>query len=196
MLPGYSRCLPEIYSGVCSWCDALFYCVRPRHIYCSRSCGYLSRKNRRATQVKTCRICGSTDQLMFHRSRPNECKPCYSKIKAAYHSTERGHQIRSSATKRWRNSPSGWETLSRLSANRLGTVKDGSLTAQQWQMVLAVHLWSCAYCGSQENLSVDHVRPISRGGQHNVLNVVPACRRCNSKKGNRRGDRWLKEALV
>jgi 5-methylcytosine-specific restriction endonuclease McrA len=45
--------------------------------------------------------------------------------------------------------------------------------------------WSCQYCGSQaENL--DHVVPRSKGGTHTWDNVVAACRRCNSRKENRR----------
>ncbi len=42
----------------------------------------------------------------------------------------------------------------------------------------------CQYCGSQaENL--DHVVPRSRGGTHTWENVVAACRRCNTRKGNK-----------
>jgi len=42
----------------------------------------------------------------------------------------------------------------------------------------------CQYCGRQaENL--DHVVPRSQGGEHSWLNVVAACRRCNSTKGGR-----------
>ncbi len=45
--------------------------------------------------------------------------------------------------------------------------------------------WTCQYCGgAAENL--DHVVPKSKGGQHAWDNVVAACRRCNSRKENRR----------
>jgi len=43
--------------------------------------------------------------------------------------------------------------------------------------------YRCQYCGSQaENL--DHVIPRSRGGTHTWENVVAACRRCNTRKGD------------
>jgi len=43
----------------------------------------------------------------------------------------------------------------------------------------------CQYCaGPAENL--DHVIPRSRGGSHTWENVVAACRRCNTRKGNRK----------
>jgi 5-methylcytosine-specific restriction endonuclease McrA len=47
----------------------------------------------------------------------------------------------------------------------------------------------CAYCGTrgpEDDLTVEHIAPVSRGGQHTWTNVVTACRSCNTRKGNRR----------
>jgi 5-methylcytosine-specific restriction endonuclease McrA len=47
----------------------------------------------------------------------------------------------------------------------------------------------CAYCGdhyAEADLTVEHIVPVSRGGQHTWTNVVTACRSCNTRKGNRR----------
>jgi len=44
---------------------------------------------------------------------------------------------------------------------------------------------SCQYCGSSKRLTLDHVMPRSKGGQHTWDNVVTACERCNSHKGDR-----------
>ena len=44
---------------------------------------------------------------------------------------------------------------------------------------------ACAYCGSTENLTLDHVVPLSREGSHTIENLVAACRPCNSRKGAR-----------
>ncbi|MFQ4145726.1 HNH endonuclease [Chlorogloeopsis sp. ULAP02] len=55
--------------------------------------------------------------------------------------------------------------------------------------VLRRDRYSCQYCDSSKNLTLDHVIPRSRGGQHTWDNVVAACERCNSSKG----DRSLKE---
>jgi 5-methylcytosine-specific restriction endonuclease McrA len=46
----------------------------------------------------------------------------------------------------------------------------------------------CMYCGnkfSDRDLSRDHVRPISRGGDDRWNNVVTACKRCNNHKAGR-----------
>ena len=41
----------------------------------------------------------------------------------------------------------------------------------------------CVYCGSCENLSVDHILPKSLGGGDEEENLVTSCSRCNSMKG-------------
>ncbi|XP_068635406.1 uncharacterized protein [Aristolochia californica] len=43
----------------------------------------------------------------------------------------------------------------------------------------------CQYCSSGENLTIDHVLPISRGGEWKWENLVTACAKCNSKKGQK-----------
>ena len=48
--------------------------------------------------------------------------------------------------------------------------------------------FACQYCGSREDLTIDHVYPRSRGGRHGWDNVVTACRVCNQRKGSRTPD--------
>lgn len=43
----------------------------------------------------------------------------------------------------------------------------------------------CRHCGATEDLCVDHVRPVARGGTSERSNLQPLCRRCNSSKGAR-----------
>lgn len=42
----------------------------------------------------------------------------------------------------------------------------------------------CQYCGTTEELTLDHVVPKSRGGKTNWDNLATACKRCNSRKGD------------
>jgi hypothetical protein len=42
----------------------------------------------------------------------------------------------------------------------------------------------CQYCGSTEDLTLDHVMPKSRAGKTTWDNLTTACRRCNSRKGD------------
>jgi 5-methylcytosine-specific restriction endonuclease McrA len=43
----------------------------------------------------------------------------------------------------------------------------------------------CQYCGSREELTVDHIIPVSRGGKTEFENCVTACKICNARKGNK-----------
>jgi 5-methylcytosine-specific restriction endonuclease McrA len=46
--------------------------------------------------------------------------------------------------------------------------------------------WACVYCGrSTRDLTLDHVVPRHRGGEHSWENLVSACRPCNHRKAGR-----------
>ncbi|WP_026464796.1 HNH endonuclease [Adhaeribacter aquaticus] len=45
--------------------------------------------------------------------------------------------------------------------------------------------YQCLYCGSTKNLTLDHMVPRSKGGGSSWTNLVTACMRCNTKKGDR-----------
>ena len=45
--------------------------------------------------------------------------------------------------------------------------------------------WTCQYCGSRSNLTVDHVVPRSKGGTSSWENIVASCAPCNRRKGDR-----------
>jgi len=51
--------------------------------------------------------------------------------------------------------------------------------------VLRRDKYTCQYCGSTKQLTLDHVIPRSKGGKHSWDNVVIACSGCNSRKGDR-----------
>ncbi len=44
--------------------------------------------------------------------------------------------------------------------------------------------YQCAYCGSEDNLTLDHITPRSRGGSDRITNVLCACKECNRSKGH------------
>ena len=52
-----------------------------------------------------------------------------------------------------------------------------------WQRKTAPGL--CHYCGrrfSYQQLTMDHLVPLSRGGRSTKDNLVPACKECNTRK--------------
>lgn len=46
--------------------------------------------------------------------------------------------------------------------------------------------FQCAYCGSSDGLSLDHLTPRTHKNGHNrPTNLITACVKCNARKGNR-----------
>lgn len=48
----------------------------------------------------------------------------------------------------------------------------------------------CAYCGSEENLTIDHIIPQSKGGLDITKNVICCCKICNQNKGHAPWEEW------
>jgi hypothetical protein len=43
--------------------------------------------------------------------------------------------------------------------------------------------FKCVSCGSNKNLTIDHIKPYSKGGETKEYNLQVLCKSCNSKKG-------------
>jgi 5-methylcytosine-specific restriction endonuclease McrA len=60
---------------------------------------------------------------------------------------------------------------------------EGKFTEQEWSELKESYGQRCVYCNSKvEKLEPDHIEPLSRNGNNNIANIVPACRSCNSSK--------------
>jgi 5-methylcytosine-specific restriction endonuclease McrA len=136
---------------------------------------------------------GKAAQLRYNNSEKGKAvhaKYCASKeakaVKRCYDSTEKGKAVQKAGSIKWRTSIHGKVKTSHNSAKRravLDTLQVCDLTTEQWQTILEIHNFQCKYCGADGKLTMDHVTPISRGGQHTASNIVPACQPCNSRKG-------------
>ena len=59
-------------------------------------------------------------------------------------------------------------------------------TTEEMAEVFRRHGHKCVECGSPYDLTVDHIIPISKGGDWDLDNLRPLCKSCNSRKGNRK----------
>ncbi len=55
--------------------------------------------------------------------------------------------------------------------------------------------WRCQYCGSTENLTIDHIRPKCKAGPTNADNCCTACITCNQAKGSMSIDSFIEQLL-
>lgn len=50
--------------------------------------------------------------------------------------------------------------------------------------------YQCAYCNSQDNITLDHIVPQSKGGVDLTQNIVCCCHSCNQSKGHTPWEEW------
>lgn len=59
-----------------------------------------------------------------------------------------------------------------------------NFTQRDWREAKRFFNNRCAYCGREAELHQEHFIPVSKGGGYTKNNIVPACKSCNSRKGN------------
>jgi len=77
------------------------------------------------------------------------------------------------------------EAMRKARRRALAAGLPATLTVDEWEAILGRFNHSCAYCGTTGEMEQDHVIPLSKGGPYTADNIVPACKSCNSSKGNR-----------
>lgn len=60
-----------------------------------------------------------------------------------------------------------------------------------WKIVCQKYKNRCIYCGSTDNITVEHRKPISLGGDNSFGNIAPACLSCNSSKRNKTEQEYI-----
>lgn len=64
----------------------------------------------------------------------------------------------------------------------------GSYTNVDWESRVLYYGWCCRYCScalTRKTLTMEHAIPLSRGGSNWPSNLVPACAKCNTRKGTK-----------
>ena len=63
---------------------------------------------------------------------------------------------------------------------------ENGITLPEWEKMKEETQSRCVYCCKKfEHLEMEHVIPISKGGTHDINNIVPACEKCNASKHNK-----------
>jgi 5-methylcytosine-specific restriction endonuclease McrA len=76
-------------------------------------------------------------------------------------------------------------------AKRLSRQTVAQLPLEQRLRIIARDNGTCAYCGGDFWIGVDHVVPRSKGGTDADANLVACCRSCNSSKRDKTPEEWL-----
>ena len=72
----------------------------------------------------------------------------------------------------------------------------GEIGYEEWLATLERFGYRCAYClRKTTDIGMDHFRPLSRGGPHELDNIVPACKSCNSRKSDSLIHVWARKLV-
>lgn len=97
-------------------------------------------------------------------------------------------QNRANCEYNYYNNPEHYNRVKLNSFKRRNSV--GNYTTDEWNDCVEAYSYSCAYCGSKHNLTVDHIVALVSGGNNFAYNLVPACEHCNKSKGAKDVVEW------
>jgi 5-methylcytosine-specific restriction endonuclease McrA len=69
-------------------------------------------------------------------------------------------------------------------ASRRALKKRASIYLVTHKDIRKIKSQACHLCGTRENIQVDHIIPLAKGGIHSVGNLLPLCGRCNLAKSD------------
>jgi 5-methylcytosine-specific restriction endonuclease McrA len=173
---------------------------------------------------KVCKGCGVEKQLSEYYKHPgckggvnSKCKVCHYLEVKRHRQTDRGKEVRRKEGLRYRQTEHGKEVIRKARskyyktekgriADRRGQhkrrvkLKDvGTFTNEEWNDRLLEYNHCCAYCYKSfplDELTVEHMIPLSRGGTNTIDNIVPSCRSCNSRKWTKTPLEMLQKGLM
>ena len=110
----------------------------------------------------------------------SECKQCERTMKQRYRQANRIKRIE--YDKCYRQANPDIARAHRRDRRARKRANGGHISPAEWRSVLARFNGKCAKCGSPDNIHMDHVVPLAKGGKHSVDNVQPLCATCNLRK--------------
>ena len=106
----------------------------------------------------------------------------HSEDNRAYYARHRYERLEQSAVYHRANPHIGRARSENYRARKAAAL--GSFTSAEWLALVEQYGGRCGYCGEKPSrLHADHRIPLSRGGSNTIENIVPACGRCNGRKG-------------
>lgn len=161
--------------------------------------------------MQRCQHCKIEKPLSdFHKNRNRknghcpECKVCANKRSAKRYAKE-GTKLRKQMAEQRkreyehrinieRKSRNRHKEKYRYSRNARQSVRNKVLNANEFLLLdkdlKRIYNSRCWNCQTNDNISLDHIIPISKGGKHSVGNMLSLCSSCNSSKGNKLLSEW------
>ena len=126
----------------------------------------------------------------------SSCKPCGHVYNLAWQ--RKNPECHRSRNRRWQiaNPERVREAVNKRRALQRNATR-AHIDARDWERLVRRYNNRCAYCGiNSESMQQDHIIPISRGGDHTIGNVLPACPLCNQSKKAMFLVEWRRKSLA
>lgn len=96
----------------------------------------------------------------------------------------------SAAGKKWRdNNP---DKRADMKLRRRARIAQNAVYEVSEEFLARLYSSPCVACGETQNITADHIIPVSRGGEHSESNLQPLCGSCNSSKRDLTMTEWQK----
>jgi 5-methylcytosine-specific restriction endonuclease McrA len=118
------------------------------------------------------------------RNPSNKCKSCFRAARREYYARKRDHH--KAVCARWRAENPDKSRSYR--ANRRARIRGAQVEPISRERVFELHNGVCGICGepiTDGRFDVDHIVPLSKGGEHSYANTQPAHPSCNGHKSAR-----------
>jgi 5-methylcytosine-specific restriction endonuclease McrA len=141
-----------------------------------------------------CKSCENQDHLVYYHSHKAKYKLLFRSYRErnvqAVRTREKRYsdehkEDRASQRKAYRKSHPEKERAWRRKKDAARRGNGGEFNEADWVVLLNEYGGKCLSCGDIDDLTLDHVIPLSGGGKHEYSNAQPLCRSCNSKKGTK-----------
>jgi 5-methylcytosine-specific restriction endonuclease McrA len=117
-----------------------------------------------------------------------------------YSQSTHGKEVKRKAQSKYLKTYKGKTANKRRKHKRRAIMENaGTFTNEEWQDRLLEYNYCCAYCYKPfpvDELTIDHMQPLSRGGTNTIDNLVPACISCNSRKLDKTPLEMLQKGLM
>ena len=105
---------------------------------------------------------------------------------------DNGAKIKINRTQSRKANPALYRSYSATRRARMKNAQTFQITKMEFQKLYSSN---CFYCQGTAT-SIDHVIPLSRGGNHSIGNLVACCLSCNSSKKDKTITEWRYKKLI
>ena len=175
----------------CTICNSLFNANHSRAKYCSDACRGNGKRRREKLWARKFRLEQPERHLEVKRKQYQKMKQDTDKYSRYL---EKGREWRRNNIERAREFSRNW--MSRNKAWMIARNASNRSNREPMSPDIVNHVfkrddYTCQYCGSKKDITIDHVHPIVRSGTHESQNLCVACRTCNCSKGAKTVEEFL-----